>query len=310
MVTLDWSTDPIPSARRFEAWRQALSASHLDWQLDAMDPANVAARVRSLRLGEADFVSCRTTPCSGRRTKPQIARDAAAYFGLLYVRGGREIVSDHRGERELRAGDLLFWDSRSVQSFHVLEPLDKLTLLMPAHAVEAVLPKADRFAGTVLQGPLARLVRGSLDVLLEVCDELDSHQARAAAGTAVQGLANALIAADSMMPRAGITALMQKLMRYIDGHLQADDLTPARIARANGISVRYLHLLFTREGLSVSRWIKRRRLLRCQAELTQRPSATIAEIAHRWGFGDSAQLSRAFRSEFGCSPRAYRKSAA
>ena len=32
----------------------------------------------------------------------------------------------------------------------------------------------------------------------------------------------------------------------------------------------------------------------------------ITEIAFRWGFNDSAHFSKAFRAEFGQSPRAYR----
>lgn len=307
MVTLDWSTDPIPVTQRFDAWQGVLSQSHLDWRLDPADREPMSARVRSHRLGDASLIECRSSACGGQRARQQVARDAQAFFGLLYVRAGREWVRDAHGEHQLGAGDLLFWDSRRTQDFRILESLDKLTLLIPQARLDAVLPRADAYAGTVLRGPLARWVRGSLETLLEVCDDLDAGQVQAATDLAIQGLAHALLSVERGASKS--SDLPAQLLAYIEQHLQDERLCPAGIAKAHGISVRYLHLLFARQDLTVSRWIKHRRLQRCRAELRTQPQVTITEIAHRWGFGDAAQFSRTFRGAFGCSPRVYRKNA-
>lgn len=308
MHAFEWSTESVAASSRFEAWQHVLSRSHLEWQLNPLPGAEIAATVRSRQVDELQLVACRSRPCSGRRQRAQIARCSEAYFGLLYVRGGSERVRDAAGERVLRAGDLLFWDSRREQSFTILDTLDKLTLLIPQTAMQAALPRAGDYAGTVIRGPLAGLMKASLETLSGVCDELDAPHAKTASDIALQVLANLLRARDDARADAGPAALSETLLRYIERHLHEDDLNPRRIAQAHGISLRYLHLLFSRHGMSVSRWIKQRRLLRCQTELARQRAGTIAEIAHRWGFGDAAQLSRAFRAEFGCSPRDYRKS--
>ena len=120
MVTLDWSTDPIPSARRFEAWRHALSASHLDWQLDAMDPANVAARVRSLRLGEADFVNvnCKEDTWKWDQDSVQCTGDPVGVIRSVKPYTNLEMVCEWRHLRDAGNSGIFIWSP--------IESLDRL----------------------------------------------------------------------------------------------------------------------------------------------------------------------------------------
>jgi len=81
------------------------------------------------------------------------------------------------------------------------------------------------------------------------------------------------------------------------------DLTPARVAEAEGISERYLQKLFEGSGSSFTHYVRERRLQRASAELSSPAEAhhSISEIAYRNGFNDSAHFSRAFRHRFGLS---------
>jgi len=66
--------------------------------------------------------------------------------------------------------------------------------------------------------------------------------------------------------------------------------------------------LFVCNGLSVSDWIRVQRLAHCKDDLANPllDRKSITEIAFFWGFNDSAHFSRAFRQEFGMSPRRFR----
>ena len=71
--------------------------------------------------------------------------------------------------------------------------------------------------------------------------------------------------------------------------------------------MRYLHLLFSRFGTTVSRWILERRLERCRRELVVTgPHKNITEVAFKWGFNDAAHFSRVFKKRYGVPPREYR----
>ena len=102
---------------------------------------------------------------------------------------------------------------------------------------------------------------------------------------------------------APVTAAhLSRAERFIRLNLGDSTLSPARVADACGISVRYLHQLFHATGTSVSRWIRETRLHRCH-DLLLEPQCRdgIAEIAYRAGFADPAAFSRHYKTLFGCT---------
>ena len=74
------------------------------------------------------------------------------------------------------------------------------------------------------------------------------------------------------------------------------------------ISIRYLQKLFQAEGVTVTDWIRERRLACCRRDLRDPAMAhlTILAVTSRWGLTNPAYFSRTFRARYGCSPREYR----
>ncbi|MFB7673070.1 helix-turn-helix domain-containing protein [Kitasatospora purpeofusca] len=102
-----------------------------------------------------------------------------------------------------------------------------------------------------------------------------------------------------------VRATIVRTKEYILRRLGDPALTPEGIAAAHHFSVRYLHKLYQYEGVTVGRWIQRRRLEMCRRELA-RPSArpaTVAGVAKRWGFVSTSHFSRVFRAAYGVTPR-------
>jgi AraC family transcriptional regulator len=100
-------------------------------------------------------------------------------------------------------------------------------------------------------------------------------------------------------------ARITKAVRTIDRHPDAS-LTLAALAREAGLS--RFHFLRTFEqitGLTPHQYVRRTRLREAAMRLVAE-SRTVADIALDCGFGDVSNFNRAFRAEFGMSPRAYR----
>ena len=95
---------------------------------------------------------------------------------------------------------------------------------------------------------------------------------------------------------------------FIETHLSEPVLGPTEIANALGISVRHLHRLFSQKESTVGKYIRDRRLERCQRDLCDArfTDRNITDIAFFWGFSDSAHFSRCFKRRFGISPRLFR----
>ncbi|MFF0739069.1 AraC family transcriptional regulator [Streptomyces sp. NPDC004111] len=102
--------------------------------------------------------------------------------------------------------------------------------------------------------------------------------------------------------------LVRRLCAHIDAHLWDRNLTPASVAAAQHISIRYLHKLFEGHGRTIGRWIQHRRLEEARRELARpgRADITVSAVARRWGFASPTHFSRSFRAVYGMSPSDWR----
>ena len=100
-----------------------------------------------------------------------------------------------------------------------------------------------------------------------------------------------------------LSELVQKVLHYIYRHL-GDDLSLEQIAGQFYISKYHLSHAFSREvGVSVYRYIMLRRLLMARQLLSAGQSAK--QVCRSCGFSDYTSFYRAFKSEYGISPREF-----
>jgi AraC-like DNA-binding protein len=104
-------------------------------------------------------------------------------------------------------------------------------------------------------------------------------------------------------------ASLLRVRAFIEGRLADPELTPAAVARAHHVSLRFLYKLFEGESRSVAGLIKERRLERCRRDLLDPSLAAVpvSAIAARWGLTSAGHFSRAFRAAYGASPVEYRR---
>jgi AraC-like DNA-binding protein len=102
---------------------------------------------------------------------------------------------------------------------------------------------------------------------------------------------------------AARAARCEQIKRYVDLHLSETDLTPVKVAKSLGISVRSLHLAFEPTGTSFAKHVMGRRLQECRTAIERPGTArSVTDVAFAWGFANLATFHRAFRREFGGAP--------
>jgi AraC family transcriptional regulator, positive regulator of tynA and feaB len=113
--------------------------------------------------------------------------------------------------------------------------------------------------------------------------------------------------ADTMFDRVGPEAMYVRAQGFIREHLRDPDLCIDQISMALGCTKRYLHMLFSDRGMTVSDYIWQARLQHCRQELETQSGKTITDVAFSWGFSSSSHFSRVFRKYFGVVPSSIHK---
>jgi AraC-like DNA-binding protein len=148
-------------------------------------------------------------------------------------------------------------------------------------------------------------------MLAQDADGLDPTLGHSLASTALDLLA----AAETEDSPAGRTllnrsqaAILRRVRAIVIANLTDPDLSTDRVAELAGISVRYLHKIFSSTGMTLHQWIQDERLKRCYQSLTSpnQRHRTIQDIAFSNGFNDSGYFSHRFSRKYGVSPRSVR----
>ena len=93
-------------------------------------------------------------------------------------------------------------------------------------------------------------------------------------------------------------------IEFIESHVR-DEISVAQIAREAGLSNWHFQRVFHElSGETVGSYVRRRRLAESLSEL-RNSNRKMIDIALDYQFGSAEAYSRAFRTEFGFSPREY-----
>ncbi|MGW1163451.1 helix-turn-helix domain-containing protein [Streptomyces sp. NPDC002519] len=202
---------------------------------------------------------------------------------------------------------------RESEDFELhLVRVPRRVLTLADHQVRALCARAPFSDGAVV--PLLR------PLLRDIVGALDGYSPRTAlhlAGSVAEWVALLAVEDLDQGPRDSEErdggqerqALVRQVRAHVDAHLWDRSLTPATVASAQHISIRYLHKLFEDHDSTVGRWIQNRRLEEARRELARpgRDDNTVSAVARRWGFANATHFSRSFRSAYGMSPSDWRE---
>jgi AraC-like DNA-binding protein len=303
-----WSSADLPLGLRAEATRTMISKLHLPWSLTLRDGERHNCRLNWHPLAGCSVIECRSDRLAGRRDGRELRQTVGDYLGLLLVLAGRERVRQDDVAVELGAGDLLLWDGARPIGFEIIDALHKVTLLIPRERLQRAMTPDTEVRGAVqldARSGLGVLAAGHLASLARVARDIPTGHVPLAADIMVD-LLGRLLDRSAVLDAPG--DLIARVFAHIETHLDDPDLTPSHIAAAFDITPRYLHMLFSSTGATLSAYIRRRRLEAMRRDLADSRLATrsIAEIALHWGFSDSAHASRAFSTAYGIAPSRYR----
>jgi AraC-like DNA-binding protein len=265
-------------------------------------------------LGVSTFALKDLKASTNRQTIKQIDNKSDSLFMSLVVSGSVHSEQSNRSIIDYE-GDFSIRDTSVPWTIEHKGYSEVIAIELPRVRLENMLGPARRFAAVNINGghPTATLARSFIYNLLSLEEQLTPQAADRMMTVAIDLIAASV--ADHMameQPKAlHKTMMIQRAKAYVETNLGNLDLDPAQVAAAVGVSIRHLQAVFRDHGHSVSAWIWHRRL-RTAARRLADPTwfhVQVGELAHRCGFADQAHFSRRFRSEYGATPREYRRAA-
>ena len=110
---------------------------------------------------------------------------------------------------------------------------------------------------------------------------------------------------DTIPPKAEKPELMDQAIAYVEANL-AEKISLEDAARALFVSPSTVSQTFrSKMGVSFYRWVIQRRLIEAKALIAE--GLSLEHVGAQVGFSDHSVFYRAFRKEYGISPRQYRK---
>lgn len=303
---MEWSIDHAPIEGRIDATEAILKDSFQRWSLSSpAKPAAFQAKLRRHELAGASLVCTVTGACVEQSPPGHSSFDDEFCLGLQLNLSGR--VQLQQWDTPICEGDMFLWRTDQRQDYEVLERTHSVSLMIPWQLMREHLPGRK-------QPPAACRIDSHTGVgsllsqhLMGLAKEIGAvpPSAHVALCRTVIGLLDiALPEPESTTRFATMAALRERVLAYIAQHFQEDDLSPARIAAAHGISLRYLHALFAQGDTTVVGHILESRLQACWRTLVDPVCRhlQVSAIAFHWGFNSTSHFCRAFKQRFGVSP--------
>ncbi|MEO3973620.1 helix-turn-helix domain-containing protein [Streptomyces sp. CAU 1734] len=265
----------------------------------------------SARPGQILVTRITGGPCTVQRTPSLIGSgDRELVKVALYGRGRAGVEQD--GRQCLPApGDLVLYETVRPYRLRFWDPFDLVVLGIPRTLLGPHTdPLVSRTASAVPTGAGGRRLAAAL--LRDAAGDLE-----ACSGSGGPHLADALVSvvltalAEQPVDLRPADDLGERILTHCLGRLADPRLSPESVARAHHVSVRYLHKVLQRRGVTLASWIRVRRLERIRRDLADPALAdrSVSAIAAGWGVLDATHLSRALRAEYGQSAAEIRRAA-
>jgi AraC-like DNA-binding protein len=305
-----------PSAKQSEQLQESVEHAHVEVATEVRGKPIENFVCREMPLAKLELFDIHIDPIAIHRRSEDIARDANVDYLLATQLEGTVLISQGESEFTQHPGDLTIMYAGEPYTIVHTQKSRRLILHIPQDIYrERILAhlKDREFRSRLLPaGGLVSILHSMLESLAVEAEKLHTKDQYTVAESLLE-LTAAVLRSEAdqeyELQHARQSALFRRILEFMESNYTDCELTPEKVAAANGISVRYLHSLFNQAGITVSKWIWERRLKACREDLLDPNMGhmRVSQIAFQRGFNDPAHFSRAFKSRFDISPSKLRQ---
>ncbi len=303
------STSGLTPKRQIQCWTDGLTELCGKFDVDPLDASSLEGKINYTTVSRLKL--CQIEVSQHRIAHP-VSRAKTTehpFIKILFQTYGASHFEQNGRHLDLMPGDCLAYDvscphiiiSPSLTRHEVVIVPKELLQERGFHSANLPACKLSARTGT------GRIAHDFMHTAFGEAPKLSPQTALGVADTLIDLLLLPLREAGTAFERGGPLALYVRAQAFIHEHLRDPDLSIDQISAELGCTKRYLHMLFSDRGMTVSDYIWQARLQNCRQELEAQRGKTITDVAFSWGFSSSSHFSRVFRKYFGIVPSSIHK---
>ena len=305
-----YSTDDLPERDRFAVWREVVGPSFLRLDVSQVPEHPFHASGMLLALPGLGIQWANNSGICMERTRGLVT-DGSDDLIVPLVTAGRHLASQRGRQAVLDAHNAVLLSSADIGTVSCASQSQAIVLRLPRAGVASIAPSLDDMLGRSIprDNEALRLLTGYIELLRADPSLISPGLDRLVVGHVYDLIALAVGATREGLELAsgrGLRAVRLRAVKAdISANLTSRELSVTAVAKRQGITPRYLHMLFETEGTSFSQFVLRQRLALAHGMLadTRQDHLTITAIAYAAGFGDLSHFNHAFRRAYGVTPR-------
>lgn len=303
-----WSSRGLGPREALRCWQDWASETLAPMRISIPAAKRFAAHWRSHALGRLRLLELDATPQWVVHMGEDSTSHGEATFQLVYCMRTPIVTRIGAAQFLVKVGDFVLVDNARSYEMRMDCANKAIDLIIPGSLLERWLPDPHRYVGR----PFSGSTKWGLPLASFLTTAVRDIEHAALPRTVIADQVGPLLAL-AVGYRPAITSghrakLIERALRMIEERHSEPELDPSQIAKALGISKRYLHAVLAEAGTTFLGALNRVRLARASELLADPRFAQhqVSEISWQCGYLDPSYFARLFRRHFGVRPREWR----
>ncbi len=303
------TTSGLVPKKQLQCWSDALTDLCGQFDVDPLEGSSFEGRINYTTVSRLKLCQIEASQHRIAHTVSKARSSEHPFVKILFQTHGISYFEQEGRQIELIPGDCLAYDVGCPHTIVSPALTRHEVVIVPKELLQERGFRVEKMSACKLSARTGtgRIAYDFAHAVFGEATKLSSNSALSVADSLIDLLLLPLREADTILDRVGPEAMYVRAQAFIREHLRDPDLCIDQISAALGCSKRYLHILFSERGMTVSDYIWRARLQHCRQELETHAGKTITDVAFSWGFSSSSHFSRVFQKCYGVVPSAIQK---
>lgn len=301
-----FSTRNLKPSERFDYWHDVVYRTYAPCLGSAARIDQFDASVGVSEFGPAQITTVDSEGISYERRSFDVRTGPRDDFYVVAMLSGKTLVSQNGNEAIADAGDIYLYNSGQPYRHHSDQTYRCLSMRLPRPVVQSRILDLDSISGRVLAGktPYGRMIGSLIREATEISANDEIADMSEFSGPIIEMISAAINRGIGHVGAAGTKhqAQLIRIQKYMRENLADGELTLARIAKDQNVSLRTLARMFAEMDTTPMNWLQSQRLASAYSAIAERRVSSITEAAFTSGFNDLSHFGRAFKKAYGHTP--------